>query len=84
MGIGATDEEATGTTKEVVDASISGWTIMLDGLSMNCAGDVILTQAARDRDSRERESRERESRRRSGREEMEGSRKSFSSGEGPG
>lgn len=47
VGIGATEEEAVGSSKEAVVASISGWTIMLDGLSMKCDEYVIRRKAGR-------------------------------------
>jgi hypothetical protein len=44
--MGATEEEAVGTSKEGVDLSISGLTIMLDGLSMRCYENVVVSEAA--------------------------------------
>jgi hypothetical protein len=56
VGIGATEEEAVGSSKEAVVASISGWTIMLDGLSMNSDEYVVRRKAGRG-ETKERKSR---------------------------
>jgi hypothetical protein len=48
VGTGATEEDADGSSKEAVDLSISGLTIMLDGLSVSCGEDVMLPNAVGD------------------------------------
>jgi hypothetical protein len=48
VGIGATEEEADGRTKEAVDLSISGLTIMFDSFSGSLDEEGRQTEVAQD------------------------------------